>query len=199
MIAPMPKESTSRKARSLTQEAFTSLLLWLSADHQQAAQGYLEIRRKLVTLFIRKGCAHAEELADRTLDRTAVIVHEEPGKYPNAMALCCGVARRVWLEYCREHAPIALKNENVASPSKTDESFSDREEECLELCLDGLSPRDRALITQYHQFQGTQKIEVRKRLAIEYGGLNKVRIMAYRIRVKLHDCVNGCVQRAVHE
>jgi hypothetical protein len=194
----MSTEPTSRKARSLTQEAFASLLFWFSADNEQAAEKYLEVRRKLVSLFVRKGCAHAEELADRTLDRAAVIVQNEPSKYPNAMALCCGVARRVWFEYCREHCPGALQSEVVAPPVEPHVDIIDKEEKCLDICLDELSLRDRALITQYHQYQGAQKIEVRKRLANEYGGLNKVRIMAYRIRIKLHDCVNCCVQRSVH-
>jgi DNA-directed RNA polymerase specialized sigma24 family protein len=197
IIVLMATESTSGKARSLSPEAFASLLSWLSSDNNEAAQMYLDIRRKLVKLFVRKGCTHPEDLADRTLDRVAVIVHDDPAKYPNVMALCCGVARRVWLEYCREHATAELETEHLAAPVKPDNRFSDTEEKCLESCLEDLSPRDRAFITQYHRFQGAQKIEVRKRLADEYGGPNKVRILAYRIRIKLYDCVNGCTQRLV--
>jgi hypothetical protein len=199
MVTLMPMDSTSRKARSLTPEEFTAFLFWLSSDNNQAAQIYLDIRRKLAKLFVRKGCAHPEDLADRTLDRVAVIVHGDPAKYPNVMALCCGVAKRVWLEYCREHAPASLGTKDLAAPVKFSNDFTDREEECLDSCLDALSPRDRSLITEYHRFQGTQKIEVRKRLADQYGGLNKVRILAYRIRVKLHDCVNVCTQRLVED
>jgi len=195
MIIPMSSESTSGKARSLTPEVFASFLLWLASDNNQAAQMYLDIRRRLVKLFVRKGSAHSEDLADRALDRVAVIIHDDPAKYTNVMALCCGVARRVWLEYSREHACTGLDTEGLAAPVKFSSDFTDREEQCLESCLDALSPRDRALITEYHRFQGSQKIEVRRHLADQYGGLNKVRILAYRIRVKLHDCVSVCVQR----
>lgn len=188
-------ESTSGKARALTPEAFASLLRWFSSDNNRAAQMYLDTRRKLSNLFVRKGCAHPEELADLTLDRVAVIVQGDAAKYPNAMALCCGVARRVWMEYCRERASTGLDTENLAVPVEFDNEFTEQDEKCLESCLDALSPRDRTLITEYHRFQGSQKIGVRKRLADEHGGLNKVRILAYRIRVKLHHCISVCAQR----
>jgi hypothetical protein len=195
MLSAMNTEPASKKGRSLTPEAFASFLLWLSTDLEQAAKKYLDIRRQLVKFFIRKGCAHSEELADRTLDRAPVIAHAEPGKYHDPIALCCGVARRIWFEYLREAAPASLENENIPAPAQFS-NFTEREEKCLDSCLDELSQRDRNLITQYHQFQGSQKIETRKRLAQEFGGLNKLRIAAYRIRVRLHDCISDCVQRS---
>jgi DNA-directed RNA polymerase specialized sigma24 family protein len=193
----MSSKRASEDDRSLTQEAFASFLLWLSSDRERAAEGYLDLRRMLVKYFVRKGCAHAEELADRTLDRVAAIVHREPSKYPNASALCCGVARRVWLEYLREAAPDTLEDDNrLPARDVYSFDFTEREIGCLESCLERLSPGDRELITQYHQFKGRQKIETRKHLAQVYGGINRLRITAYRIRVRLHDCVSGCVQRS---
>jgi hypothetical protein len=50
------------------------------------------------------------------------------------------------------------------------------------------------LITQYHRFQGREKIETRKHLAEIHGGLNKLRITACRIRARLHDCISSCVR-----
>ena len=163
MLAAMSTDPGFRKAKSLTQEAFASFLLWLSTDHEQAARKYLEIRFRLVKFFVRKGCAHAEETADRTLDRAALIVHADPTKYSSPIGLCCGVARKVV---------------------------------CLDSCLEELSARDRDLIIQYHQFQGSQKIETRKCLAEAYGGLNKLRVTAHRIRLRLHECITSCVQRS---
>src|SRR5271157_1959986 len=57
----------------LTPEAFASFLFWLSPDHAHAARKYLDLRHEIVKLFIRKGCTHADELADRTLDRVGTI------------------------------------------------------------------------------------------------------------------------------
>ena len=195
MLAAMSTDPGSREAKSLTQEGFASFLLWLSPDRGEAARKYLEIRLKLVKFFVRKGCAHAEEMADRTLDRTALIVHADPTKYSNPMGLCCGVARKIWLERLRVVEPDALESDEIPEPMKYGADFSEREVMCLDACLQELSVRDRDLITQYHQFQGSQKIETRKCLAEAHGGLNKLRITAHRIRLRLHECIADCVQR----
>lgn len=191
----MSTEPLPQKTRSLTQEAFSSLLCWLSPSPEQAARNYLDMRSKLIKFFIRKGCAHSDELADRTLDRAALIVHNDPGKYVNPMALCCGVGKRIWLEYLREEASTILDVKDIPSPPNQAAEFSKHEETCLNSCLEKLSERDRDLITQYHQFQGSQKIAKRKQMAEAHGGINKLRITAHRIRIRLHDCVSGCVQR----
>lgn len=181
----------------VTAEAFASFLFWLSPDQAHAARKYLDLRQVIVKLFIRKGCAHADDLADRTLDRVVHIAYREPNKYRSAIALCCGVARNVWLEYRREKTPESLEEDRIVAPQFVEEDFSEQEVQCLNCCLDQLSARDRELIVKYHQFRGREKIEVRKQLADAYGGLNKIRIAAYRIRLRLHDCVSSCVQRSV--
>jgi hypothetical protein len=182
----------------LTPEAFASFLFWLSPDQTHAARKYLDLRQEVVNLFIRKGCAHSEELADRTLDRVVSIAHLEPGKYGSAIALCCGVARNVWLEYLREKKPELLEDDRIAAPQSVDEDFSEQYVRCLNHCLSQLSMKDRDLIVKYHQFQGREKIEMRKQLADVHGGLNRLRIVAYRIRLRLHDCVSSCVQRSAY-
>src|SRR5579863_9352470 len=148
------------KNRAITQETFRALLFWLSTDEGMAAKEYLEIRNSLVRFFVRKGCAHSEELADETLDRVAVIAQVDSDKYGKPIALCYGVARRVWLEYLREAVPVPLEADRISEiPPKSDD-FTECELKCLELCLERLSARERELITQYHQFQGSQKIKV---------------------------------------
>ena len=189
-LQPIPE-----RQRYLTPEVFASFLLWLSPDPGQAAREYLDISKTLVKFFVRRGCAHAEELTDRTLDRVVQIVHREPGKYTRPISLCCGVAKKIWLEYRREVLPAALEDENIPAPAQPEDDFSEHEIQCLRQCLDQLPLSDRELITQYHQFKGRQKIENRKHLAQLYGGLNKLRITACRIRARLHDCIDSCVQR----
>src|ERR1700746_3314687 len=114
----MDPQPNPGRQRNLTPEAFASFLLWLSSDPGQAAREYLDIRKTLMKFFVRKGCAHAEELADRTLDRVVLIVHHEPEKYPTPMSLCYGVARIVWLEYIREVQPEAFEDENIPVPAQ---------------------------------------------------------------------------------
>ena len=194
----MEMDPSSKKPRSLTEEIFGGFLLWLSPDREQAARKYLDLRVKLIKLFVHRGSAHAEELAEETLDRAAIIFYEEPTKYANPIALCCGIAKYVWHEDQRKIVPEPLKDDNFSPPPqiKNNVDFNEHEEKCLGSCLEELSPRERDLITQYHQFQGGQKIEARKRLAQTHGGLNKLRITTYRIRVKLHNCINSCVRRS---
>ena len=193
---PMDLQPTPERQRHLTTESFASFLLWLSPDPGQAAREYLDIRKSLMKFFVRKGCAHAEELTDQTLDRAMLIVHREPGKYPKPISLCCGVARIVWFEYRRKTVPEALEGEDIPAPALPEDDFTEHELQCLRHCLEQLPLSDRELITQYHQFQGRQKIENRKYLAQLYGGLNKLRITTCRIRARLHDCINSCVQRS---
>lgn len=184
------------RQRSLTPEVFASFLLWLSPAPEQAGREYLDIRNTLVKFFVRKGCAHAEELTDKTLDRVVLIVHREPEKYTKPISLCCGVAKKVWFEYRRKILPESLEDENIPGPDPPDDEFTEHEMQCLSHCLDQLSQRDRELITQYHQFQGRQRIENRKHLAGLHGGMNKLRITACRIRARLHDCISSCKQRS---
>jgi hypothetical protein len=192
----MELQPNPERQRSLTPEVFASFLLWLSPDPGQAAREYLEIRKTLMKFFVRKGCAHGEELTDQTLDRVVLIVHREPEKYSKPIALCYGVARKVWREYCRVLIPETLEDDNIPAPPPLEDEFTEHEMQCLKHCLDQLPLRDRELITQYHQFQGRQKIENRKRLSQLHGGLNKLRINTCRIRARLHDCISGCVQRS---
>jgi len=184
------------KPRSLTQEGFASFLLWLSPDPGQAAREYLALSEKLRKFFVRKGCLHAEELTDRTLEQVVLIVQKEPKKYSNPISLCYGVARNIWFESRREPIPEALEDDNIPEHAEPEDEFTERELQCLRHCLGQLPLRHRELITQYHQFQGRQKIETRKQLAQIYGGLNKLRITACRIRARLHDCIDNCMQRS---
>lgn len=191
----MSSAASLKRDRLLTPEAFGKFLHWLAADRERAAEIYLDLRRLLVKLFVAKGCAHSEELADETLDRVASIVFHEPEKYSNPPALCSGVARRVWLEYLRKVTPDPLDTEEIPAPEDVPPRFGENEAKCLATCLDQLPGHERQLITEYHKGKGHEKIETRKRLAAQYGGLNRLRITTYRIRVKLNTCITGCVRR----
>lgn len=192
----MTTPSAPQKSKVLSPEAFGRFLDWLSPEHDKAARLYLEIRKNLVGMFIRRGCIHSEDLADTTLDRAVLIVNDEPGKYSNPLALCFGVARKVWLEYLRQAKTDPLETDSVPVISYDDSHAREHEAGCLSECVERLPIRHRDLIVQYHQFRGREKIEMRKRLAEQHGGLNNLRIIAHRIRTRLNDCIRGCVERA---
>src|SRR5436305_11217680 len=112
-----------------TDEAFGIFLHWLAPDLEQGAKEYLDLKKKLIRLFICKGCAHSsEELADETLDRMVRIVHKEPAKYSKPIALCIGVAKNVWREYIKQITPDPLKSDDIPAP-EADADFTEQEEE----------------------------------------------------------------------
>src|SRR5690242_2562321 len=133
----MTPEAAPQKSSLLTPEAFGKFLEWLSPNREAAARQYLEIRKTLVQLFVWRGCAHSEELADTTLDRSAMIFYRGPEKYASPMALCSGVARNVWFEYLREVKPDPL-DIDVPSFDKDDSRLREHAANCLGNCVDRL-------------------------------------------------------------
>lgn len=173
----------------LNQEAFSQLLAWLNSNSEQAARKYEEIRRQLIKIFTCRGCTCPEDLADETINRVAKKVGEIAATYVGDCSLFFyGVARNVHLEYVRKK-PVPEH-----SPASETSPESDREYECLERCMERLSPANRDLILQYYQEEKQAKIDHRRELARQKGvGPNALRIQIHRIRTGLQQCVIECV------
>jgi DNA-directed RNA polymerase specialized sigma24 family protein len=77
-------------------------LVWLDEGVCSDGERYLEIRRRLVQYFDRRGCTAADELADETLNRAARKL-AELGQIANVVPAqyCYVLARFVFLEYIR--------------------------------------------------------------------------------------------------
>lgn len=199
IVAAMTAKPAPSKT-PLTPEEFGRFLRWLSPDSETAARMFLEISKELRKWFVWKGSAHAEELLDETVDRVARNVSREPDKYPRPIAYCRGVARNVWREYLRKEPPLDELDPEKISDSvldPTDWDFRECEEECMKKCVDNLPERERHLITQYFSFQGQEKILARKRLAEDHGGLGNLRSKACRIRTKLNDGLDDCIEECM--
>lgn len=175
----------------LNQEAFGQLLAWLSSNSEQAGKKYEEIRRQLMKIFTCRGCTCPEDLADETINRVAKKVGEIAATYIGDRSLYFyGVARNVHLEYVRKR-PVP---EPPAVPDPVDES--NREFECLEQCMEGLSPANQELILQYYQDEKQTKIDHRREMARRMGiGPNALRIQIHRIKMSLQQCVMECVKQ----
>lgn len=174
----------------LSQEAFDQLLDWLDSDREQAGIKYEEIRRRLIKLFIGRGCMDPEDLADETINRVtsklAQIAIETESDRPRYFY---GVASMVLMEYLRRKPP----QPPPLSPS--DSNRLELEYRCLEECIAQLSEENRYLLLAYYGAEGKQKIEQRRKLAEELGiAPNALRIRAYRIRQSLQECVQKCVE-----
>ena len=183
---------SSRKIEwDLTPEAFEQLLFWLNPNREQAGRKYEEIRRKLIKIFICRGCICPEELADETMNRVTRKVPEIIGNYVGDPSLYFyGVAHNVHLEYVR-------KKPNLLPPPAPDPpEETERDYECLEQCMERLTSKSRELVLEYYQAEKRAKIDRRKELASRLGiAVNALRIRAHRIRSNLQECVFECTKR----
>ena len=141
----------------------------------------------MLSFFARRGCHNPEELFDRTIDRICGKIEVEAiESLRDVLAFCYAVGRFVALEYWREMKSAPLP-ENVVLPEIKECENDEHKFEWLERRLNGLSPRDRHLITAYYQGEGRERIRKRKALASEVGGVNALRIKLCRVRARLRD------------
>jgi DNA-directed RNA polymerase specialized sigma24 family protein len=183
----------SGASRALTAQAFGKFLRWLSENDELGVREYQSIRAKLVRYFIHKGCSDPNDLFDKTVD-VVVGKIDALGEHPSPLAYCFGVAKNIWRQDLRQRKPASLE-ENIALPIYPEPEIHEQELRCLERCLDQLSPGDRDVVVRYHQGQGHDKIETRKRLADGLGGVNALRIRMCRIRKELRVCVAACLDQ----
>src|SRR5437879_6457308 len=65
----------------------------------------------------------------------------------------------------------------------------------LDNCLEKLAPHSRQIIERYYAESKRAKIDLRKRIAREFGvSLNTLRLRALRIRAKLQTCIKHCLE-----
>jgi DNA-directed RNA polymerase specialized sigma24 family protein len=173
----------------LTQEIFEQLLAWLDGDRDRAGKKYGEIRLQLINLFIARGCRVSEELADKTIDRVAKRVKDISATYVGDTALYFyGEAKRVYQEYVRSRLATL-----PALPPQS-EKDSEQRYECLQLCVEKLSPVNRELILSYYgeaQANEEQRRRLAARMRLE---LNALWVRVHRVREKLRSCVNECLK-----
>ena len=180
-----------KQHRSVTQEEFDSLLLWLDADPERAGQRYVEIRQKLIRNLARRGCWEAEELADETMNRVAVkvVCGIGEGYVGDQAAYFCGVAHNVCLEWLKD-----LNRDRLPMPPPDPPEEKERCFDCLESCLKQLDADDRNLIIEYYRDEKRAKIDHRKELSEKLGvTLNTLRMRAHRIKMVLQQCVGDCL------
>lgn len=175
----------------LTETGFNRLLESLDPDREIAGQKYERIQRKLVWFFEWRGCAAAEELADKTIDRvTRRLIEGEEIRAKDPSVYFYGVARNIAHEWWNaQKQPTRLLEPTVSSNQLHD---ADERLRCLDQCLEQLAPEARHLILEYYQARGQQKIENRRRLAAKLQiSPSALRLRAQRIREQLERCVRG--------
>ena len=178
----------------LTREALDSLLDYLGPDRSAAGERYEEIRGRLIRLFGWRGCDHADELADETINRVAEkiacgveIRSEDPFRY------FCGVAHLVFKEILRREKRQRTALEEVRHlPPPPDPEEEDERLDWLRGCMAELDEEQRTLILDYHRGDGSQRIKRRQTIAERMAiPINALRIRVHRIRVRLEECVRS--------
>jgi hypothetical protein len=186
-----PMQTTSSHGDdSISQDQFDRLLQWLDAEREKAGIRYEFIRMRLIKIFVCRGSALPEELADLTINRVAQKLPEIQATYMGEPArYFCGVAANIFRESLRK-PKIPAVTRPIAAPLGED---GELDYACLEECIEKLSLWERDLVISYYQEEKHEKIDNRRKLAERLGlGLNALRIRACHIRARLRDCVEKC-------
>lgn len=181
-----------KRLHTLTKQQFDLLMKWLGSTPERAGEKYEEIRRRLISFFINRHCAEAEDLADETINRVAGRLEDIVDFYDGEpMRYFYGVANNIALEYSRRKRPPV-----VAPPPAPVGDEMEIYHECLDECLEHLSPRNREIILNYYrdklEAETTSRRELGARMKLKSGAL---RVRAHRIRHKLEQCIKECLRR----
>lgn len=181
---------TAKTGQDLTKEKFSSFLAWLSPDAERAGDEYERLRFRLCTFFSQRRCSDPDELADETINRVILKIGEET--IENKIGYCYGVARNVYRESLRKvRTHVDLDDVNLAAKEPDKPSFS---HECLDQCLEKLSPEGRSLLLDYFSEAKLAKIELHRRIS---EGLKMtqtaLRMRVMRTKHKLKNCVQECM------
>jgi DNA-directed RNA polymerase specialized sigma24 family protein len=184
-----------KKQRDLTRLEFDRLLAWLDEDRDCAAAKYEVIRRGLIELFDSRCCSDAEDLADRTINTVARKVDQIAPTYSGEPSLYFyGVAKHVLQEYFRDKTvPLEVP---LAAPVVDEADDRELLFQCLDTCLEHLSPEDHESILTYYLEAKRARIEMRQDLTGRLGlTSNALRVRAHRIRKSLEKCILLCLEQ----
>ena len=183
----MPNASLKKE---VTQEEFARFLEWLSPDHEHVGEEYEHLRFRLCTFFSLRHCSFADELADETINR--VIMKSAEERIENKLAYCYGVAKNVYRESLRkERIHLDIDDVTIAAKAPEEQSFSS---ECLDKCLEKLSPENRDLLLDYFSEAKLRKIELHRRISESLKMTQTaLRMRVMRSKEKLKICVQECM------
>ena len=181
-------------------ERFEEILAWLDPDREVAAAKYVQLRHDLAKIFQWRGCSDVEGLTDEVFDRVARKVHEVRPTYIGDPRLYFrAVANNLVRETIKKaKTRVALEDIDLQEPISTagEEDEAVKMEQCLQSCLQKLSPENRNLIVAYYAKEKQAKIDHRSELAQRLGkSVETLRVKAHRLRKSLQECIKRCLER----
>lgn len=179
-----------RTKKEVTSESFASFLKWLSPNLDRAGEEYERLRFRLSTFFGQRHCRFPDELTDETINR--VILKSSEEQIENKLAYCYGVARNVYRESLRrERDHLNVDGLAIAAEIPEERSFSS---DCLDQCLDKLSPENRNLLLEYFSEAKLAKIELHRRISESLQTTQTaLRMRVMRTKQKLKVCIQECM------
>ena len=180
---------------ALSQSSFDQFLAVLDPNRERAGQEYEALRTRIVKFFEWRACQFPDDLADETLDRVIkkVALGVEIDDHINYVY---GVARLVYLEAWKQQVKERAVVVNMPTMTVVEDEDEDLRYTCLERCLKELSDNGREMILSYYRDDKQAKIDHRKTIAEKFNiSLNALRIKTLRLRSKLEQCVQTCLQK----
>src|ERR1044072_7036887 len=179
-----------KRERPPTPEEFEKLLAWLHSDRDEAGRIFNHINERLIKLFASRGCVDAEALADEVGTLVAGSIEKVGEIYDEPIRCFIGFVEHVYLEYKREEQKML----SLIEPKRRPAEELEREDRCLEQCLESLAQPQRRLFENYFHGEKRARINRRKQLAIEFVlTQNALRIRAFHLRRELHQCITLCL------
>ena len=177
------------KKQVIDQTAFDLMLFWLNPDREKAAQKYESVRRRLIELFASRRFVDAERLADDTIDRVVTKVPQiSVGWVGDPLHYFRAVAKMIMLENSRPTtAPLPI-------PDPPDPDELERQDRCLDHCLELVSQDERTLILEYIDGKKKDRYDQAVRLGIS---ANALRIRVYQIKKTITPCLKECLGQEV--
>jgi DNA-directed RNA polymerase specialized sigma24 family protein len=183
----------------LSAEQFEALLRLLGPDPESAGACYVQLRRRLISVFRYRQCANPEDLADETMDRVARKLQEQTlrTELRDPSAVVFGVAWNIAKESFRRPRTLALPDEWDPGETMGNEDQLDTKEQeqaCLDRCLTALPSSERDLVLRY--FHGEKQAKIRDRSMLTkqlHITPNALRLRIHRITAGLRDCVFECM------
>ena len=180
----------AKQKRELTREKFVSFLEWLSPDSDLAGEEYEHLRFRLCTFFSVRQCSFADELTDETINRVILKASEE--QIESKIAYCYGVAKNVYREWLRkQRTHLDINEVRIAATVPEEPSFPS---ECLDKCMQELSPETRSLLLDYFSEEKSAKIDLHQRISQSLKMTQTaLRMRVMRSKQKLKICIEQCM------
>jgi DNA-directed RNA polymerase specialized sigma24 family protein len=188
-------------AHTLLPEHLEALLQRLAPDRDLAGERYVELSRRLRTVFLYRKCPDPDDLVREALDRAGRKLLELGSRFegddpaPYVFRVAWNVAR----ESFRRPSTAPLDDgKEIPSPAAANaEEDKELRSVCLDRCLERLPEDDRDLALTYYRGEKRAKIQQRATLAHELGvSANALRLRVHRITRRLRQCMFECLDLA---